>query len=74
MGKCGTGAGQMKAPRGVVADGNTAYVVETGDTRISVWNWPTGQQTATYKPSCGGKGLTGLGRRLGSQPHLDLHR
>ena len=47
----------MKAPRGVVADGNTAYVIETGDDRISVWNWTTGQQTATYKPSCGGRGL-----------------
>jgi sugar lactone lactonase YvrE len=41
----------------VVADGNTAYVVETGDARISQWNWTTGQQTATYKPSCGGRGL-----------------
>jgi hypothetical protein len=59
MGGCGTGAGQMSAPRGVVADGNTAYVVETGDARISVWNWPTGQQTATYKLNCGGKGLNG---------------
>ena len=57
MGGCGTGAGQMKAPRGVVADGNTAYVIETGDARISQWNWPTGQQTATYKLSCGGRGL-----------------
>ena len=56
---CGTGANQMKAPRGVVADGSTAYVVETGSNRISVWNWTTGQQTATYKPSCGGKGLSG---------------
>jgi hypothetical protein len=59
MGGCGTGANQMKAPRGVVADGNTAYVVETGAARISVWNWATGQQTATYKPNCGGKGLNG---------------
>jgi sugar lactone lactonase YvrE len=59
MGGCGTGANQMKAPRGVVADGDTAYVVETGDARISQWNWTTGQQTATYKLSCGGKGLNG---------------
>jgi hypothetical protein len=59
MGSCGTGANQMKAPRGVVADGDTAYVVETGDARISQWNWTTGQQTATYKLSCGGKGLNG---------------
>ena len=57
MGGCGTGAGQMKAPRGVVADGDTAYVVETGDARISQWNWTTGQQTATYKPSCDGRSL-----------------
>jgi len=59
MGGCGTGTNQMKAPRGVVADGDTAYVVETGAARISQWNWTTGQQTATYKPSCGGKGLNG---------------
>ena len=57
---CGTGTNQMNAPRGVVADGNTAYVVETGSSKISVWNWTTGQEIAWYKPTCGnGGGLSG---------------
>jgi hypothetical protein len=59
MGGCGTNNGQLKAPRGVVVSGNTAYVVETGASKISVWNWSTGQEVNSYKPSCGGKGLSG---------------
>ena len=59
MGGCGTSSGQLSAPRGVVAEGSTAYVVETGGSKISVWNWTTGTELATYKPSCGGSGLSG---------------
>ena len=48
----------MTAPRGVavVPDGNTAYVAETGNNRISVWNL-TANTATTVKPSCGGTGL-----------------
>ena len=59
MGGCGNNQGQMSAPRGVVASGSTAYVIETGGSKISVWNWQTGSELATYKPSCGGTGLSG---------------
>jgi sugar lactone lactonase YvrE len=59
MGACGTGSGQMSAPRGVVADGSTAYVVQTGNSSIAVWNWQTRTETATFKPSCGGKTMSG---------------
>ena len=58
MGSCGTGTGQMSAPRGIAVDTNTnsAYVAETGTNRITKWNLTT--KTATViKPSCGGKGL-----------------
>ena len=55
MGTCGAGANQMSAPRGVEvsANGATAYVVETGTSRISIWNLSTKTAT-TVKPSCGG--------------------
>jgi sugar lactone lactonase YvrE len=58
LGSCGSGVNQMTAPRGVAVspDGNTAYVAETGNNRISVWNLNTNSAT-TVKPSCGGKGL-----------------
>lgn len=56
MGSCGTGANQMSAPRGVEVDGNTAYVVETGTSRISVWNL-TAKTSTTVRPACGGTGL-----------------
>jgi tripartite motif-containing protein 71 len=56
MGGCGTTSGKMSAPRGVVADGSTAYVIETGASKISVWNWTTGTELATYKPTCGNGG------------------
>ncbi|MDX6521694.1 MAG: tripartite motif-containing protein 71 [Gaiellales bacterium] len=56
MGGCGTTAVKMSAPRGVVADGSTAYVIETGGSKISVWNWTTQTEIATYKPSCGNGG------------------
>ena len=59
MGGCGTLSGQMSAPRGVVADGSTAYVVQTGSAAVAVWNWQTRTELGTYKPSCGGKGLSG---------------
>jgi tripartite motif-containing protein 71 len=59
MGGCGTNSGQMSAPRGVVASGSTAYVIETGSSKISVWNWQTSTELASYKPSCGGSGLAG---------------
>jgi tripartite motif-containing protein 71 len=63
MGSCGTGVGQMAAPRSpaVTADGNRVYIIETGDARVSVWNTDSsspGYRTATsFKPSCGGTGL-----------------
>jgi sugar lactone lactonase YvrE len=55
LGTCGTAANQMKVPRGVAvsSDGNTAYVVDTGANRISVWNLSNNTAT-TSKPSCGG--------------------
>jgi DNA-binding beta-propeller fold protein YncE len=56
MGGCGATSGKMSAPRGVVADGSTAYVIETGASKISVWNWTTGTELATYKPTCGNGG------------------
>ena len=58
LGSCGSGVNQMTAPRGVAvsSDGNTVYVAETGNNRISVWNLNTNSAT-TVKPSCGGKGL-----------------
>jgi sugar lactone lactonase YvrE len=58
LGSCGSGVNQMTAPRGVAVspDGNTAYVAETGNNRISVWNLNTNSAT-TVKPSCGGTGL-----------------
>jgi DNA-binding beta-propeller fold protein YncE len=58
LGSCGSGVNQMTAPRGVAVspDGNTVYVAETGNNRISVWNLSTNSAT-TVKPSCGGKGL-----------------
>jgi tripartite motif-containing protein 71 len=56
MGGCGTTSGKMSAPRGVVADGSTAYVIETGASKISVWNWTTGTELAAYKPTCGNGG------------------
>jgi sugar lactone lactonase YvrE len=59
MGGCGTASGQLSAPRGVVAEGNTAYVIETGGSKISVWNWTTGTELATYKPTCGGTTMSG---------------
>jgi tripartite motif-containing protein 71 len=59
MGGCGTGSGQMSAPRGVVANGSTAYVIETGGSKISVWNWTTGNEINTYRPSCGGSTMSG---------------
>jgi sugar lactone lactonase YvrE len=59
MGSCGTGAGQMDNPRGIAIDGTTAYVLETGDSRISVWNWQTQTLITTYRPSCGGKNISG---------------
>ncbi len=57
MGGCGTTAGKMNAPRGVVVQGTTAYVIETGSSKISVWNWSTQTELASYKPSCGVGGL-----------------
>jgi tripartite motif-containing protein 71 len=59
MGGCGTANGQLSAPRGVVAEGNTAYVIETGGSKISVWNWTTGTELAVYKPTCGGSTMSG---------------
>jgi len=55
MGTCGGGANQMSIPRGIEisANGATAYVVETGTSRISIWNLSTKTAT-TAKPSCGG--------------------
>src|SRR5207244_11559857 len=57
MGGCGTGPGQLAVPRGLVADGSLAYVIETGGNRLSVWDWTTATELAVYKPSCGGKPL-----------------
>jgi DNA-binding beta-propeller fold protein YncE len=58
MGSCGGGAGQMNGPRGIEVspNGNTAYVVETWNNRISIWNL-TAKTATTAKPSCGGKAL-----------------
>jgi sugar lactone lactonase YvrE len=58
MGSCGTGTNQMSIPRGieVSANGATAYVVETGASRISVWNLAT-QTATTVRPNCGGTTL-----------------
>ncbi len=58
MGGCGNNTnGKMSAPRGVAVNGSTAYVVESGDGRISEWNWQTSSFITAVKPSCGGKGL-----------------
>jgi sugar lactone lactonase YvrE len=57
MGSCGTGPGQLTTPRGVVANGNLAYVMETSGNRISVWDWTTQTELGVYKPVCGGKTL-----------------
>jgi DNA-binding beta-propeller fold protein YncE len=61
MGSCGTGANQMSAPRGVAIspDGSTAYVLQTGNSSIGVWNWnaATPTETSDVKPSCGGTKL-----------------
>jgi sugar lactone lactonase YvrE len=54
MGGCGPGPGQLNGPKGVVADGPTAYVIESTGSRVSAWDWATGQELAEYKPSCGG--------------------
>jgi tripartite motif-containing protein 71 len=59
MGSCGTGNNQMNAPRGVVADGNTAYVIQTGGGKITAWNWTTGTQLNVYQPKCGGSTMSG---------------
>jgi sugar lactone lactonase YvrE len=59
MGSCGTGNNQMNAPRGVVADGNTAYVIQTGGGKITAWNWTTGTQLSVYQPKCGGSTMSG---------------
>ena len=59
MGSCGNALGQMNNPRGIAVDGSTAYVLETGDSRISVWNWQTKTLITTYKPNCGGKNISG---------------
>jgi len=56
MGSCGTGPNQMSMPRGIEVDGNTVYVVETGSSRISIWNVSTKVAT-TVRPSCGGTAL-----------------
>jgi DNA-binding beta-propeller fold protein YncE len=58
MGSCGAGPGQMNGPRGIEVspNGNTAYVVETWNSRISIWN--VANRTArTVRPSCGGTPL-----------------
>ena len=75
-GSCGSGVNQMTAPRGVAVspDGNTVYVAETGNNRISVWNLNTNSAT-TVKPSCGGKvPRPALGHHLGSRQDVALHR
>jgi DNA-binding beta-propeller fold protein YncE len=58
MGSCGAGPNQMSSPRGIELspNGNTAYVVETGHSRISIWNLTTRRAT-TVRPTCGGKTL-----------------
>jgi tripartite motif-containing protein 71 len=55
VGTCGTAANQMKVPRGVAvsSNGTTAYVVDTGANRISIWNLSNNTAT-TAKPNCGG--------------------
>jgi sugar lactone lactonase YvrE len=59
MGSCGTGANQMSAPRGVAIspDGTTAYVLQTGNSSIGVWNWQNQTETSDVKPTCGGTKL-----------------
>jgi DNA-binding beta-propeller fold protein YncE len=58
MGSCGSGPNEMNAPRGIELspNGNTAYVVETSNNRISIWNLTTESATIA-RPSCGGTGL-----------------
>jgi DNA-binding beta-propeller fold protein YncE len=58
MGSCGSGVNQMNGPRGIelAPNGNTAYVVETWNNRISIWNL-TSKTATTARPSCGGTGL-----------------
>ena len=58
MGTCGSGVNQMSIPRGIEisANGATAYVVETGTSRISIWNLST-KTASTVKPTCGGAQL-----------------
>lgn len=55
-GACGSGTNEMKAPRGIAVDGNLAFVVESGNNRISVWNTDTKSAT-TFAPTCAGIAL-----------------
>jgi DNA-binding beta-propeller fold protein YncE len=58
MGTCGSGRNQMNGARGIELspNGNIAYVVETWNNRISVWNLTT-ETATTVSPSCGGTRL-----------------
>jgi DNA-binding beta-propeller fold protein YncE len=58
MGSCGSGPNQMSGSRGIELspNGSTAYVVETWNSRISIWDLTTKTST-TVRPSCGGSGL-----------------
>jgi hypothetical protein len=74
MGGCGNNQnGKMSAPRGVVVNGSTAYVVETGDARISEWNWQTQTFITAVKPNCGGTGLNGAWGAVWNPDHTLIY-
>jgi DNA-binding beta-propeller fold protein YncE len=54
MGSCGNAANQMQGPRGIAVQGNTAWVADVNNNRISRWDVPNRNNTGTFRPACGG--------------------
>jgi DNA-binding beta-propeller fold protein YncE len=54
MGSCGSGSSQMSGPRSIAVQGNTAWVADVNNNRISRWDVPNRKNTGTFRPSCGG--------------------
>jgi sugar lactone lactonase YvrE len=54
MGSCGNSSNQMSGPRGIAVQGDTAWVADVNNNRISRWDVPSRTNTGTFRPSCGG--------------------
>lgn len=54
MGSCGNASNQMRGPRGIAVQGNTAWVADVGNNRIVRWDVPNRASLGTFRPACGG--------------------